>query len=76
MCYNHLICSKSDQSGNQKNCPCGSTDADCALALNWPQNDAYLNQTCMNFTRSSPAFPTSNCSIRKRSSSSSSSDQT
>ncbi len=44
------------------NCPCGSKDKNC-MAVTWPLNDRYLNQSCMNFTRSSASFPDTSCTL-------------
>ena len=52
-----------DADGNEKLCPCGSSDPDCALSVNWPKSDPYLNQSCMSVTRSSATFPSTDCKL-------------
>ena len=54
------VSTSTDSNGDEINCPCTSTDESC-LGVTWPSNDAYLNQSCMNFTRSSAAFPDFTC---------------
>ncbi|RNA19459.1 Peroxidasin [Brachionus plicatilis] len=54
-----------DSDGVELDCPCGSTDSDC-LPLEWPQNDLFLDQECMKFTRSSASFPDFDCNLSYR----------
>lgn len=54
------VSTSTDSSGTEIDCPCTSSDESC-LGISWPSNDAYLNQSCMNFTRSSAAFPDFTC---------------
>jgi len=59
------VSTSTDSDGTEIDCPCTSTDESC-LGIDWPSNDAYLNQTCLNFTRSSAAFPSFNCTSSYR----------
>ena len=46
-------------------CPCGSTDSSC-FSVPMPQNENIMKMSCMQFTRSSPTFPTANCNLGYR----------
>jgi len=59
------VSTSTDSSGTEIDCPCTSSDESC-LGISWPSNDAYLNQSCMNFTRSSAAFPDFTCTTSYR----------
>ncbi|CAF0930096.1 unnamed protein product [Brachionus calyciflorus] len=54
-----------DSNGNEISCSCGSNNTACFPVV-WPKNDTALNQTCMEFTRSSATFPDFNCSTTHR----------
>jgi len=49
----------------QKKCPCNSNETGCD-SIELPPNEEILNYTqeCIHFTRSSPSFPTVDCSFK------------
>ena len=47
----------------QVNCPCNSNDPGCNSIQIPPIETTFTSQSCINFTRSSPTFPTLDCNL-------------
>ena len=50
----------SDSLGNTVSCPCSTTNTNC-YNIQMPTGDTVMNQSCIQFTRSSPSFQNVNC---------------